>query len=119
MIRVWPRPALRTGATWVTLRGSGADADPGEPGDLTAGVGHELADGLLRILGEGLVQEHAVLEETVQAALDDLRDGLLGLAFVDRGLLGDAPLVGHLILGHLLTVEEIGRASCRERVSGA
>src|SRR5690625_7362031 len=70
---------------------SAADAEADETGDGAAGLLHDLADRLLRVLREALVQQHVLLVEAVQAALDDLGQGLLGLALV----------------------LEIGRASCR------
>src|SRR5699024_5383346 len=82
-----------------------ADAEADEAGDGAAGLLSDLADALLRILGEGLVQEAVLLEEAVEATLDDLGDRLLGLALVTSGLLGDATLVGDLVLGDLVARE--------------
>src|SRR5699024_10556477 len=52
-----------------------------------------------------LVQQHVLLVEAVQAALDDLGQGLLGFALVLGGLLRDAALVLDDVGGHLVTVE--------------
>src|SRR5690625_2831819 len=99
---------------------SGADAEPGEAGQRAAGLLDDLADGRLGVTRVGLVQQHGLLEETVHPALDDLRQGGLGLALVARGLLGDPTLALHDVGRHVLTGAvlgaEIGRASCRERV---
>src|SRR5699024_8291886 len=65
------------------------------------GLLDDLADGLLVVLGERLVQEAGLLEIAVQATLDDLRDGLLGLALVLGGVPGDAALLGADLLGAL------------------
>src|SRR4051812_26361754 len=51
---------------------SGSDAETCEPGGLHAGGFEHLADRLLRVLGERLVQQHDLLEEAGQAAFDDL-----------------------------------------------
>ena len=52
-----------------------------------------LRDGLLVVLGERLLEQDVLLEEAVDATLDDLRQGRLGLALLAGGLLGDATLV--------------------------
>ena len=57
------------------------------------GLVQDLLDGLLVVLGERLVEQDVLLEEAVDATLDDLRQGGLGLALLARGLLGDAALV--------------------------
>src|SRR5699024_2752219 len=85
--------------------GSVTDAEAEEPGDGAAGLLDDLADGLLVVLGERLVQEAVLLEVAVQATLDDLRDGLLGLALVLGGVLGDAALLGDDLLGDLVARE--------------
>src|SRR5690606_23702572 len=89
---VGPAPSSRDDAAGPT-EASGADAVPHELRDGAAGLGDDLADRLLRVLRERLVLEDDVLEEAVQATLDDLRERGLGLALVARGLLGDAALV--------------------------
>src|SRR5215470_1754233 len=63
-------------------------------------------DGLLAVLHRGLLQQHDVFEEPVDPALDDLRQGLLGLALLACGLLGDTPLVGDNVLGDLSAGDE-------------
>src|SRR5262245_25018703 len=66
-----------------------------------------LLDGLLLVGDRRLLQQHEVLEEGVDPALDDLRQRPLGLALLAGGLLGDAPLgldhVGrNLVAGQVL-----------------
>src|ERR1044071_7830798 len=57
-------------------------------GDALARLGdllrEQLVDGLGRVLDERLVEEHRLLEELVEAALDDLLDDLLGVVRVLR-----------------------------------
>src|SRR5699024_12619898 len=84
------------------------------PGDGAAGLLDDLADGLLVVLGERLVQEAVLLEVAVQATLDDLRDGLLGLALVLGGVLGDAALLGDDLLGDLVA-RAVGRGERSDR----
>src|SRR5699024_12883593 len=72
-----------------------ADAEAKEPGDGAAGLLDDLADGLLVVLGERLVQEAVLLEVAVQTTLDDLRDRLLGLALVLRGVRSEERRVGN------------------------
>src|ERR1700760_100031 len=81
-----------------------ADLEPGEPGDLEAVGGQDLLDGGLIVLHESLLREHNVLEIGVQPALDDLGDGLLGLALVAGDLLGDPALLLHDVSRHVLAV---------------
>src|SRR6478735_4254826 len=57
-----------------------ADLDLREADDRRPG--EELADGDLVVLGVGLLEEADLLEVAVQPALDDLGEGLLGLALV-------------------------------------
>src|SRR5699024_3647423 len=101
------RPAGR-GPAGRSPRVSAADAEAEVTGDGAASLLDDLADGLLGVLGERLIQEAVLLEEAVQAALDDLRQSLLGLALVLRGLLGDATLLGDGLLGDVLA-REVGR----------
>src|SRR3954468_5341559 len=92
-VREWPRPVGRGPLPGDSLV-SGSHAEPREARHGAAGLGEDLADRLLRVLGERLVEQHVLLEEAVQAALDDLRERGLGLALVARGLLGDVALGG-------------------------
>src|SRR5690625_5219738 len=103
----WPRSRM-AGELWGSRGWSAADAEADETGDGAAGLLHDLADRLLRVLREALVQQHVLLVEAVQPALDDLGQGLLGLALVLGGLLRDAALVLDDVGGHLVTVE-VGR----------
>src|SRR6478609_3747483 len=75
----------------VLVSGSHAVAHEARQG--AAGLGEHLAHRLLRVLGERLVEQDVLLEEAVEATLDDLRERGLGLALVARGLLGDLALV--------------------------
>src|SRR5262249_32794428 len=73
----------------------GADLDPHEPPDrrLLAELAEQLADGGLGLADERLLEEHDALVEPVDPALDDLREGLLGLAFVAGQLLEHGPFL--------------------------
>src|SRR5215470_2971095 len=67
----------------------------------------DLGDRLLRLLHEGLLDEHDILEERAEPPLDDPRDRLLRLALVTGDLLRDPALllddVGrHLVAGDVL-----------------
>src|SRR6478735_3028320 len=101
----WPGPPARYGGRTGPGGASGADAVAHELRDRAAGLGHDLADRLLRVLRERLVHEDDVLEEAAQATLDDLRQRGLGLALVARGLLGDAALVLDGLGGDLVARE--------------
>src|SRR5215475_9164629 len=79
-----------------------AHLEPGERAHGHSLLGQDLLDGLLRVLDEGLLGEHDVLEEGTQPTLDDLADRLLGLAFLAGHLLRDAPLVLDHVAGHLV-----------------
>src|SRR5690348_641318 len=58
-----------------------------------AGVGfYEISDGHFVVLHEGLLHEHALLEELLEHALDDLCADLLGLLLLDDLGLVDAAL---------------------------
>src|SRR3954470_7479074 len=70
-----------------------AHLEPGELLDGDAGVVQQGLDGLLGVLDRGLLEQHDVLVEAVDAALDDARQHLLGLALLAGGGLGDAALV--------------------------
>src|SRR5260370_41240851 len=69
-----------------------ADLEPGETGDGEVVLGEELLDRGLVVLHEDLLGEHGVLEVGVQPAVDDLAEGLLGLALFAGDLLGYPPL---------------------------
>src|SRR5690606_6875055 len=98
-------PVLLTGRRLVAAssgtagRGS-ADLDLRVADD--ASVAEELRDRLLVVLGVGLFEQDDALEEPVEAAFDDLRQGGLGLALVaadrlERGALGFDDLRRHLV----------------------
>src|SRR5690606_39127316 len=88
-----PPPRCGDGPSGRGSAVSDADLEAGERGDLCTGLLRDLRDGLLRVLGERLVQQDVLLEEAVDATLDDLGQRLLGLALLAGGLLGDATLV--------------------------
>src|SRR5438067_1258921 len=81
----------RLSATTVSLLF--ADFDPREAGDLRPGAeaGQQRPDGDLRVPHEPLLEEHVVLVEPADAALDDLRDRLLRLALVAGQVLEHGP----------------------------
>src|SRR5690606_35446225 len=101
-----PRPKYLGRGVGAWSCRSGAHAEPGVAGHGAAGLRDDLADRLLRVLGERLVEQHVLLEEAVETALDDLRERALGLALVARGLLGDATLVGDLLGRDVVAAEE-------------
>src|SRR5690349_3925458 len=84
---VWPYVA-RVASWWPGPQGPGhvkpgsglADLEPGEAGDGHAVLRQDLLDRGLLLLHERLLGEHDILEVGAQPTLDDLRDGLLGLA---------------------------------------
>ena len=57
-----------------------------EVGDRGTGLLEDLADGLRGVTGEGLVNEAVVLEEGVQATLNNLGNDVGGLTFLERNL---------------------------------
>src|SRR5689334_24672459 len=75
------------------VRTSLADAEAREGRRRGAALLEHLADGLLGVLGEGLLEQDVLLEEAVDATLDDAGQGGLGLALLLGGGLGDATLV--------------------------
>src|SRR6266508_2155635 len=81
-----------------------ADLDPREPAHdrVAADRAQQLADRRLRIADEGLLDQHHVLEEPVEPALDDLGNGLLGLALVAGQLLEHRPLLVDDVLRHVV-----------------
>src|SRR5581483_8288317 len=96
-----------TPSVWFGHALSLADLEPRETGDGDARGGEHLADRGLRVLHERLLNQRDVLEERADAALHDLRDGLLRLALVAGDLLRDPALLlhdfgGDLVAGHIL-----------------
>src|ERR1035438_2770813 len=89
--------------SWLPLASGLADLDPREREDGNPLIGEQLLEGLLRLPDEWLLGQHHVLEERVEAALDDLGDRLLRLALVPGDLLHDAALVLDHVRGHLVT----------------
>src|SRR3954469_8042135 len=79
--------------------GSDADLDPGEALDAQARAGDDLGHRELVVLGIRLVEQHDLLEEARQPALDDLGQRRLRLALVLRGLGDDLAL----------TLDDVGR----------
>src|SRR6266540_2230733 len=90
-----------------------ADLDPDEPSDgcLLAELAQQLADRRLRLADERLLDENVRLVEAVQAAFDDLGDGLLGLPFVAGELLEHGSLLVHHVGGDIVARDVLGR--CR------
>src|SRR5699024_9193038 len=74
----WVRAAAASTAAGLVL----ADLEALEGGDGGAGLVQDLLDGLLGVGDGRLLQQDDVLEEAVEAALDDLRQGGLGLALL-------------------------------------
>src|SRR3712207_4668433 len=79
-----------------------ADLEPGELLDPHARLVEQRLDGLLRLLHRRLLEQHDVLVEAVDPALDDARQHLLGLALLAGRRLGDAALVVEHVAGHLV-----------------
>ena len=73
-----------------------------------AGVVEHGLDGLLAVLHRGLLEQHDVLEEAVDAALDDLGQRRLGLALLAGGRLGD-PALGLDGVGRDLVAGDVRR----------
>src|SRR6478609_8226759 len=86
--RIAPRGPRRS---WCD---SGADLDVAEALDGDAGLVGDGLHGLLVVGDAGLLQEDVLLEEAVDATLDDLGQGLLGLALLLGRGLGDLALLG-------------------------
>src|SRR5918997_2157989 len=77
-----------------SVAGSGlADLEAGELADGDTCLVEQRLHRLLRLVDRRLPQQHDVLEEAVDPALDDARQHLLGLALLASGGLGDAALV--------------------------
>src|SRR6478752_8930941 len=89
---------LRGAAQW-----SAADAEAHGAGGVGAGLLQDLGHGLLRLLGERLLEQDVLLEVAVDATLDDAGEGGLGLALLLRGGLGDATLVLDRLVVDLVT----------------
>src|SRR5690606_18161187 len=85
-----------------------ADLVPGEGQDLDPGLLRDLADRLLVVLDERLLQQGEVLVPGVQPALDDLRDRGLGLAL----------LAGHPLVELALLLDDLGGHGVRAEVLG-
>src|SRR6185437_2866165 len=87
-------PVGRPGASGAGRESASlADLVTREGGHVDLALRQDLLDRLLRVLDERLLQQHDLLEEGVQPALGDLRDGLLGLALVAGDLLRDPALL--------------------------
>src|SRR3954454_23792166 len=70
-----------------------ADLEAHETLQRHPGIVEYLLHRLLGVTDVRLLEQHAVLEEARHAAVDDLAQGLLRLAFLTRRRLGDASLV--------------------------
>src|SRR5262249_21893622 len=84
-----------------------ADLDPREAADCgTAPQGFdELSDRRLRVADERLLEKDHVLVEAVEPPLDDLRERVLGLAFVAAQLLEHLALLGDDVAGDIVAGE--------------
>src|SRR6476661_7609904 len=105
------RYACREGTSGV--RTSLADAEAREGRRRGAALLEHLADGLLGVLGERLLEQDVLLEEAVDATLDDAGKGGLRLALLLGRGLGDATLVLDR-LGRDLVTRQDGRAERRD-----
>lgn len=92
----------------------GADLETHEALDGHACLVEDRLDGLLGVRDRRLLGQNDVLEVTVDAAFDDLRQCLLGLAFCAGGLFGDVTLGSDDLLGNLVTrdVLRLSAATC-------
>src|SRR5690606_11210202 len=80
------------------------DALHGHPG-----LVHDLLHGLLVLLDDRLPEQRRLLEEPVDPALDDLGQGLLRLALLAGGGLGDLALLGDDVRGDLVLAHVLRR----------
>jgi hypothetical protein len=83
-----------------------------EPQDLDACFVKLLAKGDLVIGHRGLIKQRDVFEERVHAALDDLGNGLFGLALLLRRGLCDAALVRDQFRRNVITAEVLRTHRC-------
>src|SRR6478609_9009708 len=91
------------------VRTSLADAEAREGRRLGAALLEHLRDGLLRLLGERLLEQDVLLEVAVDATLDDPRECSLGLALLLGRGLGETTLVLDRLGRHVVTRQH-GRA---------
>src|ERR1700761_2992805 len=92
------------------------DLEPGETSHGHAVVREHLLDRLLLLLDERLLDQHHVLVEGVDPAVDDLGDRLLGLALLAGDLLRDPALLLHYV-GRDLVPGGVLRAHGRDLLS--
>src|SRR5262249_4129953 len=85
-----------------------ADAEAGEGRDVHLASREDRLDGLLRVLHRRLLDEHDILVERADAALDDLRDGLLPVATLRGDLLRDPALLLAHVRGRLVPGDVLG-----------
>src|SRR5260370_546221 len=103
-----PPPCEAAGAGLGGLGGGDLGGGEAAGGGVRGDAGEELGDGLLRVPDEGLLGEDVVLEEPVEAALDDLGDGLLGLALVAGEVLVDGAFLVEDVAGDVVSGEVPG-----------
>src|SRR6476661_744004 len=106
-------PVARQRRAWDVRNTSLTHAEAGEGRRRGADLLEDLADRLLGVLGERLLEQDVLLEEAVDATLDDLGQGGLGLALLAGRGLGDATLVLDR-LGRDLVTREDRRAERRD-----
>ena len=83
-------------------------AETCECGSGCASLGQNLCDRLLGVLCEVLIQQGVLLEEALQATLNNLVQNLLGLALSDCGLASNALLGLDLVCGDGLGIQVLG-----------
>src|SRR5436309_2542893 len=110
---------MRTGSPSLTVA-SGLLAEP-EPreaanddvlADLDRHLAHEVADGLRVLPDVRLIEEHGLLEERVELALDDAHDDVVGLAGGSGLLLVDLPLARDHLGRHVVPRDPPGITRC-------